>query len=100
MIVHVCDTKCVCLCYADLCFSLSDLEMHLLLHSVSFNKEACQRLPLSGSAYVEEVCAEESLFPIFPKENVFMASSAIHSFYVKSRIIVVVIRQEHMNLFS
>lgn len=58
------------------------------------------RRKCAGGGHVGEVCGEELLYPIFPRDTVFIVSLAIHSFYVKTGIIVVfVIRQEHMNIF-
>lgn len=65
-IVYMCDTKdcvCVCVCDFDPCLYLSDLEMHLLLNSVLFNKKAVMprvliRRKCVGGGFVGEVCGE------------------------------------------
>lgn len=58
----LCGTKSVCLCVISPLY-LNDLEMHLLLNSVLFNKKAAMprvaiRRKCIGGGYVGEVCAE------------------------------------------
>lgn len=57
----MCDRS-VCVCVILICaIYLSDLEMHLLLHSVLFNSKAVMprvAIRMTHVGYVEEVCGE------------------------------------------